>query len=264
MADETVTRPAEDRRADVEPLSNWERLGANAAGILSLAVGGVSVFATSNQAGSVALIGVGAVFLTVGVNGAPLLGAKFKDYEVKTGARRRRVAEQAELAGPEEGLRKLDILEQLDPASREDPVVIDAHVRLYRQEVETALVRAVAKADATGVQVLDRVPHKPDRTDMQVQAFDVTVDVELIYARGDWVIGDHSLRSTFQAAARGGVPRILITNMRIPNTVNDIADVYDPEHTRVQVVRWRDVQDDTALELALHRLGIRMPRFTAW
>ncbi|HET9168358.1 MAG TPA: hypothetical protein VFN97_02945 [Actinospica sp.] len=264
MLDETFTGPADERQEDVEPLSKWERLGANAAGVICLGAGVVSVFTTSNQAGSVALLGVGAVFLTVAVNGAPLLGGRLKESHVGTDVRRRTVAEQATQAGPEEGQRKLDILEQLDPASREDPVVIDAHVRLYRREVAAALVRAVAKSDATNVQVLEHVPHKPDRTDMQVQAPALILDIELVYARGDWMLSDHALRQTFQSASRSGVPRILITNMRIPNTVTDIADVYDPEHTRVQVVRWRDVQDETALELALHRLGIRMPRFTAW
>lgn len=259
-----MTSPADEAQAEIEPLSKWERLGAHAAGTVCMVAGGVSVFTTDNQAGSVALIGVGAVFLTVAVNGMPLLGARFKEREVVSDTRRRRVAEQAKLAGFEEGQRKLDVLEQLDPASREDPVVIDAHVRLFRQEVETALVRAAAKADGTGIQVLDRVPHGPDRTDMQVQAPGLVVDVELIYARGDWIAGDLALRAAFQAASRSGAPRLLVTNMRLPNSVAEIADIYDPERTRVQIIRWRDVQDDTALEIALHRLGIRMPRFTAW
>ena len=261
MPDETELEPADDGQEDLEPLSKIERIGAAATGVVCLGAGGASVFATTNQAGSVALLGVGAAFLTVAINGAPLLGAKFKDYEVRMGRRRKRVARQAELAGPEEGQRKLQILEQLDPAAREDPAVIDAHVRLYRQEVETAVVRALSMASIPGVQVLDRVPHGPSRTDMQVQGPELTVDVELIYAQSDWILGDHSLRFSFQSALQSGVPRVLITNMRIPNSVADIAEAYDPKHTNVQVVRWRDIQDDMALALALHRLGIAMSRW---
>jgi hypothetical protein len=199
----------------------------------------------------------------VAINGAPLIGAKFKDHEVRVGRRRRLVAEQAEQAGPEEGQWRLQILEQLDPAAREDPLVVDAHIRLYRQEVETALVRAVAKANVPGIEVLDRVSHGPDRTDMQVQGPELTVDIDLIYALSDWIISDHSLRLEFEAALRSGVPRVLITNMRIPNSAAAVAKAYESLNVNVLVVRWRDMQDDLALEFALHRLGTTMSKWMA-
>jgi hypothetical protein len=256
MPDEPQPEPDEAPAEIADPLSGWPRAFASIAGVAGLGTGGVSVFMTTNQAGSVALLAVGTIFLTVAVNGAPLIGAKLPGYELIMATRRKKIVDAAKHDEPDEGERKLEVLEQIDPASREDPGVIAARTDLYRKNVEFALARAALLGSE--LMAVHSGQFKDRWTDLEVIQGGLSVDVEIAYSTSssDALLGTHSLEFTFTDAVRTKTPRLLITNMRIPNDVADIAKKYDPDNKRVQVARWRDRQDDMALRLALTRLGI--------
>lgn len=255
MQDQPEFEPEKDQPASADPLSMLQRVVAGVAGAAALGAGGASVFMTSNQAGSVALVGVGALLLIVAVNGSPLLGAKFKDYELTMAPRRRKVVEQAKHEDPEEGQRKLDVLEQLDPASREDPAVINAHALLYQKEVEAAIVRTLAKIP--GASMVRTDGFEPGRTNLQVRASERTVDVELLYSTNHRFMSIEAFEFSLTEGRISRIPRILVTNMRAPAALIELLDSeMAPRANPVQIVRWQDYQDDKALACALHLFGI--------
>lgn len=254
MSEESNPESHDETASGVESLAQIERMIAGAAGLCLLGAGAVSVFLTSNQVGTAALLGIGAVLLVLTVLGIPLTGAQAPDWEASMAMRRRKLVEQVKREDPVEGQLKLEVLEQLDPDSRYAPEVVDAYATLYRKELDRALARAVAKVpDAK----LTRSINEYGTADVRVEAPGIAIDVEVASSYSDRsLLGTRSLESTYGAAARNYVRRVLITNMRIPNEVADIAAEYDPLYQLVQVVRWRDPQDDMALELALDRLGL--------
>lgn len=254
MSEDSSRESRTGPNTSVEPLTRVERMVAGVAGLGSLGAGAVAVFETSNQAGTAMLLGVGAILLILAVHGMPLIGAKMSGWEVSMATRRKEFVEQVKLEEPAEGQRKLDVLELLDPSSRYAPEVLDAYATLYRKELDVALTKAVATVpDAKLVTTNNAV----GATDLRVEAPGLVIDVEIASSYWDrTILGTHSLRFTFGAAKRSGVRRVLVTNMRIPNEVAEIADEYDPTHQLVQVARWRDPQDDMALAFALSRLGL--------
>jgi hypothetical protein len=254
MSEDSSRESRTEPSVSVEPLTRVERMVAGVAGLGSLGAGAVAVFETSNQAGTAVLLGVGAILLILAVHGMPLIGAKMSGWEVSMATRRKEFVEQVKLEEPAEGQRKLDVLELLDPSSRYAPEVLDAYATLYRKELDAALTKAVATVPNAE---LTATNNAAGTTDLRVEAPGLVIDVEIASSYWDrTVLGTHSLRFTYGAASRSGVRRLLVTNMRIPNEVAEIAHEYDPTHQLVQVARWRDPQDDVSLALALSRLGL--------
>lgn len=254
MADETET---EDGHASSDPLTWVQRTITYLAGVSSLAAGATSVFLTTNQAGSVALIAVGAIFLTVAVTGAPLLGAKFKDLELRMATVRRKVVEIAQNDEPEQAIRALDILSLLDPASRNDPDVRAAYAGLYEAEVETALTRVLfGKVEGSG---------------FPGHGADLLINLKggkRFYVMMKSTIKDPATtflffknpRRILETAKELKDPFLLVTNMRITKILSALVKEYGA--TQVQVVQWRGPEDDSSLAKALDRLGIEPSEFT--
>ncbi|MGW0245498.1 hypothetical protein ACWDYH_02550 [Nocardia goodfellowii] len=69
----TTSQHSDKEYEDSKPLAPWERGLASALGIAAGVAGGIAVFVSSNQAGSVALIIAATVLLLMGVQGTALL-----------------------------------------------------------------------------------------------------------------------------------------------------------------------------------------------
>ncbi|MEY9930425.1 hypothetical protein ABH926_005070 [Catenulispora sp. GP43] len=253
MPDETEARTDSDAGAGGEPLSRWQRIAACALGLSSAGAGGVSVFLTTNQAGSVALLGVGAGFLIMGVNGTPIIKAKLKDYELTMAPRRHRVVEQALSEPPEEASKTLDVLQQIDPGARTDPAVRRAIGEVYQAEVHAALTRALVGTD---LRVTDqRLRGKDQGFDIAIRSPSIAINVEVKHtSNSDIPLSANHVRQAYAYASRSVVPFLVVTNHRLSNNIFEEAKPVDPEGRRVQFVRWSDRQDDSALQLALNRL----------
>lgn len=263
MPDEAKVEPEDSQPASVDPLSTTQRLIAGFAGAGSLGAGGASVFMTANQAGSVALLGVGAIFLTVAINGAPLLGAKFKDYELTMAPRRKNVVALAKLEEPEQAIRTLDVLEQIDPGSRRDPVVIKAHAEIYEREVRIAIRRLIAGSGTNVITTRFSVGGKDLGYDFAFDLPEKTLHVDVRYSNRDVPVSFPLMygRKLHEKVAELGIsPLLVVTNMVPRPDWRYWPESKDPkeaiDESQLDLVRWRDQRDDQKLANALNRLGV--------
>jgi hypothetical protein len=251
VPDEIDADKGSDASPAGEPLSRWQRVAACALGLCGAGAGGASVFVTTNQAGSVALLGVGAGFLIMAVNGTPIIRAKLKDYELTMAPRRHKVVEQALSESPEEASKTLDVLRQIDPGARTDPAVRRATTRVYHEEVLEALTRVAADGSEFVISHLMTDFSFKVVTKSHSKAIDVSIKHTSV---PDSTMPLGIVRSMYNRIHRHGTPLMVVTNGRLNNKIPDEAKTVDPEGRRIQFVRWIDRQDDGALRLAINRL----------
>lgn len=251
VPDETDVEMGPDGGFGGEPLSRWQRVASCVLGLGGVGAGGASVFMTSNQAGSVALLGVGAGFLIMAVNGTPIIRAKLKDYELTMAPRRRKVVEIALSEPPEEASRTLDVLQQIDPGARTDPGVLRAMGDVYDAEVLAALKRAALGGPGVTVDY----GQSDLGVDLLIRSQSKVIYVAVKYSTApEGPLPASFIRKVFADADRRTAPLMVVTNRRLSNQISELAKSVDPEGQKVQFVRWRDRQDDLALKLALIRL----------
>ncbi|WP_327662633.1 MULTISPECIES: hypothetical protein [unclassified Streptomyces] len=242
---------------DAAPLSGWERLSASVLGVGLAGAGGVAVFITTNQAGSVALLLVGVVLLIMAINGAPLTRARYQDYELFMSRRRHRVVENIRDEPPEEARQALQVLNTIDPGASRDPVVARASGYLLELEVVDRLQRLHPEIEVSrgpldyGVDAV--VPLNDRRIGVEVKggSGDVplrTADLRRVVNR---VIGSPS---RLGGAHVDGL--LIVTNRVLPTElsrrIRELSQIMP-----IGVVRWVDAQDDQALEDALGELSRR-------
>ncbi|BCB92095.1 hypothetical protein [Phytohabitans suffuscus] len=145
------------------PLSMWERIIATVAGGVLLTLGALAVFVSANQAGSAALLLVGAVFVLFGVNGTPLLSGKLMEFEFQMAARLRRAVRDVAARLPDDEARLvLSTIEEASPKKYAEPLVALIDVLLFEARVRDAAMltgeRVVPRANpGTGEPLLDVV-----------------------------------------------------------------------------------------------------------
>jgi hypothetical protein len=147
----------------VFPLSMWERIIVTAAGGVLLTLGAFAVFLSVNQAGSVALLVVGGLFVLFGVNGMPLLSAKLMEFEFQMPARMRRaVRDLAAHLSDDEARLVLSTIEEASPRKYGEPLVTLIDVLLFEARVRDAAMltceRVIPRSSpGTGDPLLDVV-----------------------------------------------------------------------------------------------------------
>ncbi|MEU3773570.1 hypothetical protein AB0F11_10230 [Streptomyces sp. NPDC032472] len=241
---------------DALPLSRWERLGASLAGCSLAGAGVVAVFATGNQAGSVALLLVGAVLLVMAINGSPLTRARYQDYELLMTRRRRSLATTIEQEEPQDARQALQVLSAIDPRSTDDPVVAQVSAAVYEREVADRLervypdTRRVGGPDDLGIDILVQTPTA--RIGVQVKA-------------GRSVLSGSRLRTEVQAVvAVNSIRRdpidgfLLVTNRPLPHQLDRRLRELQTLGLPVAVVRWMDDQDDAILGAKVEELVSRV------
>lgn len=250
VPDESNVETVPDAGSAGEPLSRWQRIAACVLGLSSAGAGGASVFVTTNQAGSVALLGVGAAFLIMAVNGTPIIRAKLKDYELTMAPKRQQVLEKVLSESPEEASRTLDVLQQIDPGARTDPAVNQAKAYVYKAEVYMAITRAL---EGTDIRAFSGYPNQD--FDLAIRTRSNAINVNVNYTSyPDTLLSTSYVKRTYGNIQRTRGPLIVVTNHRLSNDITEEAKLVDPEGKFVQFVRWRDRQDDSALQLAVNRL----------
>ncbi|MCM2417661.1 hypothetical protein [Streptomyces sp. RKAG293] len=248
--DEAVPAPAETSSPEVAPFNTRERVGAGIVGALLGGAGAVSVFMTENQAGSVALIAVGGAFLLTAVNGSPLMKAKFNDYEVELGRRRRAdVLAQAVDSPPDQARQALAVLEAADPNAARDPAVASANAYVYER-----LIMEKIRSFAVGAEVRAESRAAGTPLDALLEYPDGRIAVEVKYMREGRPLTLRQLRDhTYMLLAVPTLNALLIvTSGQLPREVDrQVAELEAAVGKPVRLVRWSDEQDDAALTAAL-------------
>ncbi|MET9957860.1 hypothetical protein ABZ128_02025 [Streptomyces sp. NPDC006326] len=241
---------------DALPLSRWERLGASLAGCSLAGAGVVAVFTTGNQAGSVALLLVGAVLLIMAINGSPLTRARYQDYELLMTRRRRSLATTIEQEEPQDARHALQVLSAIDPRSTDDPVVAQVSASVYEREVADHLERAypgtrrVGGPEDLGIDILVQAP---------------TARIGVRVKPGRSMLSSSQLRIEVEAAvAVNGIRRdpidglLLVTNRPLPQQLDRRLRELQTPGLPVAVVRWMDDQDDAILGAKVEELVSRI------
>ncbi|MER7455877.1 hypothetical protein [Micromonospora sp. NPDC126480] len=203
--------------ADVAfPLSMWERIIVTAAGGALLALGAFAVFLSVNQAGSVALLLVGGVFVLFGVNGMPLLSAKLMEFEFQMPARLRRAVHDLAAHLPNEEARLLlSTIEEASPKEFAEPLVTLIDVLLFEARVRDA-------AMLTCEQVIPRSnPGTGDPLLDVVLAGDVRIGVFAMFAP----TMHGSLKPEFTAAFLARLPTANVHGVLLITCVPDGGDL---------------------------------------
>lgn len=124
--------------AEADPLTQWQRAGAAAAGMLLAGAGAVAMFVSDNGAGSAVALVVGGVFLLMAITGMPFLGGRLMDAELMMGRRRARLIRRAKAAPPLEARHLLDALILTDPDVVGNPDAVALDLALLSEEVRRA------------------------------------------------------------------------------------------------------------------------------
>jgi hypothetical protein len=135
-AERKASKPAYQRL-----MSGLERTGASVVGALLGGGGAAAVFITNNQAGSTAMILVGAVFLIIGVQGTPISRASKDSVELRDREVVKTTAEIADKNGPEEAENYLRGAVSADPRLLSVSSVVHMTWELYEMRVRHALER---------------------------------------------------------------------------------------------------------------------------
>lgn len=230
-----------------EPLVRWERLCALAIGSISGGAGAYTVFERSNQAGSVMLLVLAAVFLLIGIQGTPLI--KFGSTTASLELERRREAKAEVQHAYEEATEENDDARAqgiVEGVSLIAPELVPASLLTYK-EFEDSIATIIRKM---GYEVRRPVLQKPILADLAISKDNYTVYAEIKrYIRP---IPVTTVSEVVGTSAKLDAPVLLIATTQLTTA----AKVFI-ENTDVTFVQWRNEEDNGALNATLSRLFIR-------
>ncbi|MFG3034150.1 restriction endonuclease [Streptomyces sp. NPDC048253] len=240
--------PPDDAEGD--PLSNMGRFTAGAIGLLLCGSGTTAVFITENQAGSVALILGGIIFLLMLVSGNPLLSFGHGDTQMRFATKRRRelAIEEVREAPPQEARRALEILETVDPGARGDAAFIQTSAHVY----ERLIAAEIAHLFPT-YQVVD---HSRDfGADFKVSTpGGQSIGVEVKYLIRKTAVSSAEIQKLIGAASVGTEGYLLVSNRRPTAAAAELMYRANERGIKVHLLHWRDDQDNVALKRAINTL----------
>ena len=237
------------------PMQWWERLGSIVLGLATGGAGGYAVFATSNQAGSAALILAGAAFLLIGLQGTRLvkLGGGGSSIEMARYEAAAQVMERAEREkDPEKAEGMVEAAAMISPTVVRSP---QAEARRYEDELHRALER-------TGAMVRREVVWDP--TNRPVDFVVETGDgrralIEAKPRRYGTLTGvdvqDAMNQVNAIAVGVGDAGLLIITNAPLSGDVQEFNAKPEVTVRPVEVISWNDERDDGILARALMRVA---------
>ena len=269
MADETEP---DSSAADphVRGLSRGERWAATAAGIVGVGTGGLGIFLSDNQAGTTAILLLGAVFLLMGVQGTAITKASKESVELE---RRRaglkvleKAAERIEAEEPDEAKELAEAAQEVDPSLAHDPSFSTLTVEIYRQQVFNAFpdVRRAVESELLddgrrlGVEV-NLTLHGRRKLDIMLVGggggLESRVAIKIAKAGGR-NLPAFSVRGALQIFKDWRVPGLIISN-QVPEGTLSNYKWGNTSDVRYDVVQWRSRQDNDKLVDAL--VGLLKP-----
>jgi hypothetical protein len=229
-----------------EPLGRWERLCALTIGVISGSAGAYTVFERSNQAGSVMLLVLAAVFLLIGIQGTPLI--KFGSTTASLELERRREAKAEVQHAYEEATEENNSARAqgiVEGVSLIAPELVPANLFTYR-EYEDGIANVIREL---GYEVEQPKPifERVILADLAISKNNYTVYAEMkMYSRP---IPPTTASQIIGISATLKAPVVLIATTQLTNSARSII-----ENTNVAFVQWRSEKDNGALSATLSRL----------
>lgn len=236
---------ADPSEGEGEPLSGWGRFAAGVTGLALSGAGAVAVFVTTNQAGSVALVLGGIVFLLMFISGNPLLSLGHGDTQMRFVTRRRRVIQEAEEAPPREARSALEALSTIDPRASRDTAFIRTSGLVYERLVHAELKRLFPEFSVSG-QGIDGPGHfditvaTPGRRAMFVELKSLQNPVSSRVV--------HQVTGMVAESVMGG---LLVSNQPLTRSAGILLRQAQERGSKVAFVQWRDENDSDALKDAV-------------
>jgi hypothetical protein len=273
--------------ADEEPglgLNLVERGLAGIVGVVASVAGGIAVFRTDNQAGTTALLLLGAVFLLLAVQGTAVRRANKDSLELDKRTLARKIAHEAERALSNGRID--DARNYVEGAIAGNPEITDLpeiarlekeiwDLTRYEAEIRSALLRVAGP----GTHVLSRQDSGDDWSDLLLllnrNGDRKAISVVLLYYTGSHPARMlNHIRSTARRLKAYFSPALLITNFPITDEsqLPDISDIIPPRtggtghwlnsdrdpassHVRLAIVTWMSPDDDTSLRDVVETLA---------
>ncbi|MEV6179776.1 MULTISPECIES: hypothetical protein [Streptomyces] len=239
-----------DNESEGDPLSGWSRFAAGFTGLALSSVGAAAVFMTNNQAGSVALILGGIVFLLMLVSGNPLLSFGHGDTQMKfaTKRRRERAIEEAREASPQEARRALDVLRTVDPGAGSDVNFMRTSALVYERLIVAELTRLFPEYGVLeqGVDLgADLRVVTPDQR---------SVSIEMKYLTQKSFVSAQYVRQLLGMASISVEGHLLVSNRALTRPAAELLSDARRRGIKVEFSRWRDEQDNGDLYEAVSAL----------
>ncbi|MFJ4437134.1 restriction endonuclease [Streptomyces sp. NPDC088923] len=199
---------------------------------------------TKNQAGSVALVLSGIIFLLMFISGNPLLSLGHGDTQMRFATRRRRVIEEAEEAPPREARSALEALSTMDPLASRDASFIRTSARVYERLVYAELLRLFPEFSVSqeGIDnsLFDISVVTPDRhvISVELKALQNPVSTSVV----------HRLAGVVAISITGG---LLVSNQRLTRAAEEALRRAQESGNKISSVQWRDESDSAALKGAV-------------
>ena len=259
-------------------LRPWERWLAGLFGATGTGVGGIGIFLSDNQAGTTAILLLGAIFVLIAIQGTPLRSASRESIELSERQVVDLVAEKAENEleedEPERARATIEGASAVRPDIEKDPRLLQLTAKALKREVVRAIERAVVKAvGATNRIVTTQRPGKfaGAEFDALIELIEVgqkgnyggadsphkRVVVEVSIAVSGRVFGTKKLRHDLAkfALVADEAALLLVSNQPLSELGREVLDKYMEQRQRkVRFVVWRDDEDDPLLTRACSEL----------
>ncbi|TDC78664.1 hypothetical protein [Actinomadura sp. 7K507] len=243
-----------------EPLKAWSRWLAGLLGFVLAGGGAVATFISKNQAGSVALLLLGGVFLIMAVTAAPVRGFRIGDNEFRLAQLRGEALEDLADESPEVAERALDVLAQYDPGILSDPRAAPVYGKVYSQFALANMQLMFPQAN-----IEEQV------TDGGVDAIIRTEDNKLLGIQLKYLSSRARItHSWFMRVQRYSInsmmPVLIVSNDTLPisGVVNEDGSIkLETSKGLVGAVTWTGPSDNAVLKKAIEQFaGSRVPPHT--
>ncbi|WP_371529527.1 hypothetical protein OG302_29405 [Streptomyces sp. NBC_01283] len=242
--------PDSPEEPEAEALPTLARTLAGIVGVPLTSAGAVAVFTTDNQAGSVALVLVGALFLVMLVSGNPLQSLGHGDTQLRfaLATRRKQELERIKETPPEAAIERLAALRAVDPGASKDPWFIQLSAQVYERLIERRITDAL-----------------PSGGSAQFASLDEGFDLRLSIPRGDHVSVTIKFRPATSLVSVREIQRfigmtsaigkaIMVANVRLSQPAANALLQARENGIRAQFVCWRDQQDDSELRSVVQQM----------
>lgn len=259
-------------------LRRWERWLAGAIGVTGAGVGGTGVFLSDNQAGTTAILLIGALFMLLAVQGTPLRSASRDSIELDDRQAVDRLAEKAEGEleedEPERARATIEGASTVRPDLQQNPRLVRLSERAYKREIFHALERAYS---ATARSFSGRAIKRPwsagkarfdaliqfSKSDDEPGVYRAQYHLEVAFApTGRFYSSDKLNEKLIQWSGFGGGNLLIVSNRTLSGLGKQTLEQHS-EHSphKVRFVTWRDEDDDPVL-IAAHRdlIGVSSPQ----
>jgi hypothetical protein len=264
MADAPQPDELNDDDDRLPGLSMKERISAGAVGLGGVGAGGAGVFLSSNQAGTSAILILGAMFLLMAVQGTRIIKLSKDGAELERKFRQaRRLVEKAADEAADGNLQAAvayqDAAKAIEPRIEREPIARVVTAQIYELEAYEAVRRAYDNLVKSGRvksvpgSTLTFNPDSDPRTGYRYDAVlnrpgERPIIFEMKLSRSGSPLRSSIVEQAGQQIKATGGRGLLITNAPTSEGATSLGS------SDFQAVTWRDESDDAAVEGALARL----------